>query len=79
MGKSRAKTKAMKIGGRRDSDKKDRSLANRMFRRRTKAALKSGYEEKLPQTLRDVSDTWNFSSDGLAIYNKDLGEKYMRK
>ncbi len=79
MGKTRAKTKAIKAGGRRQSDKKDKIFANKQFRRKTKEALKSGKEEKIPKKMKEVSDTWNFNSDGLAIYCSDLPEKYMRK
>lgn len=79
MGKSKAKTKAMKLGGRKQSDKKDKTIANKKFRRRTKTTIDSGREEDVPTKMREVSDTWDFSSDGLAYYDPDLPEKYMRK
>ena len=79
MGKSKAKTKAIKAGGRRQSNKKDKVSANKLFRRRTKIAIKVGNEEKIPSSTKEVSDNWNFCSDGLATYWNDLPEKYMRK
>lgn len=79
MSRSRAKTKAMKAGGRRQSDKKDKVSANKKLRRKTRQMIGIGEdEEKLPN-IRDVSDTWNFSSDGGATYWTDLPEKCMRK
>ena len=36
-------------------------------------------EDKLPNDIKDVSDTWSFNSDGRAVYCPDLNEKYMRK
>lgn len=79
MGKSKAKTKAIKRGGRRQSDKKDKTLANKSFRRKTRIAMHLGDEDKLPNDIKDVSDTWSFNSDGRAVYCPDLNEKYMRK
>lgn len=79
MGKSVAKTKAMKAGGRRQSDKKDKIAANKKFRRRTKQMIGVGDEEKIPAGIKDVSDNWNFNSDGGATYWADLDKKYMRK
>lgn len=79
MSRSKARTKAMKAGGRRQSDKKDKISANKKFRRRTKQMIGVGDEEKIPSGIRDVSDVWDFSSDGGATYWTDLPEKYMRK
>ena len=79
MSRSKAKTKAIKAGGRRQSDKKDKVAANKKFRRRTKQMIGVGDEEKLPAGIKDVSDNWNFNSDGKAMYWPDLEEKYMRK
>jgi hypothetical protein len=49
------------------SNKEDKILANRLFRRISKKKLKQG-EEPL-HSLKEVSDTWNFDSDGLAYYH----------
>lgn len=48
------------------SNKKDKVIANRLFRRISRLKLKKG-EESL-NSIREVSDTWNFDSDGLAYY-----------
>ena len=49
------------------SNKLDKSIANRLFRRISKKKLKQG-EEPL-HSLKEISDTWNFDSDGLAYYH----------
>ena len=78
MSRSKAKTKALKAGGRRQSDKKSKTAANKLFRRVSRAILKTG-NENIPSSIREVSDTWDFSSDGLAVYWEDLPKKFMRK
>jgi hypothetical protein len=67
MARSRRKTPKTKITGIHTSDKKDRSLANRKFRRQSKVDLEASQEP--PVSLREVSDTWGFESDGLARWN----------
>ena len=52
------------------SDKKDKRIANRKFRRKSRVKLKTLDESKLPTDIKEVSNTWNFSSDGLAYYVK---------
>jgi hypothetical protein len=79
MGKSKVKTKAMKAGGRRQSSKKDKIRSNKNFRRKTKIAINTGIEEKIPKSIKEVSDVWDFASDGRAVYIPDLEKKYMRK
>ena len=49
------------------SNKEDKILANKLFRRISKKKLKQG-EEPL-HSLKEISDTWNFDSDGLAYYH----------
>lgn len=48
------------------SNKKDKTTANRKFRKISKQRLKN--DRELPYSIREVSDTYNFSSDGLAYY-----------
>lgn len=48
------------------SNKKDKVIANRLFRRISRLKLKKG-EEPL-HSIKEISDTWNFDSDGLAYY-----------
>lgn len=59
------------------SNKKDKIIANRLFRRISKILLKQGKEPK--HNLKEVSDTYNFASDGLAHWENDLDKKYLRK
>ncbi len=60
----------LKIGG--DSNKKDKRIANRKFRRHEKMEEKETLreQENMFQTtdIKDVSNIWAFSSDGRAIY-----------
>ena len=74
MSKTRIKTPAIKAGGVRQSDKVSKRIANRKFRRIEKQKISDP-----PRKVREVSDNWNFNSDGLAIYCNDLPEKYLRK
>ena len=67
MARSRRKTPKTKITGTHTSNKKDRSLANRKFRRQSKVDLEISQEP--PVSLREVSDTWGFESDGLARWD----------
>ena len=68
MTRSKRKTTKTKITGPRASDKKDRSEANRKFRKQSKIKINASQEP--PVSLREVSDTWNFESDGLACWNE---------
>lgn len=74
MSRSYRKTKAMKISG--TSDKDDKIRAHRAFRRATKQVDDL---EDAPKKLKEVSDTWGFSSDGRAFYWTDMPDKYLRK
>ncbi len=58
------------------SDKEDKTLARRRWRKACKAALNKG-SETFP-TLRDVSDVWSFGKDGKGWW-KDASEKMMRR
>lgn len=57
------------------SEKEDKRLANRKWRRITKQAIKS---EKEPPRQREVSDIWKFKKDGKR-YFRNFHEKWMRK
>ena len=52
------------------SNKKDKRIANRIFRRINKIFLKTN-QDKLKYRLKEVSDTYSFASDGLASYVGD--------
>jgi len=67
-----------------DSDKKDKRLANRAFRRfakiRVQKAIMSDEDDvNIPVDMDEVSNVYSFSSDGGAYYREDLDEKFMRK
>lgn len=49
-----------------DSNKWDKKQANKRFRRLSK--IKLAFNKEPPIHLKEVSDVWNFSSDGLAYY-----------
>ena len=51
------------------SNKKDKIAANRIFRRINKILLKKD-PDKIKYRLREVSDTYDFATDGLAYYVK---------
>ena len=63
-----------------DSDKRDKTSSNKKFRRRNKMDAKLSVitlEDMFRHHhIRDVSDTWNFRSDGLAGYMSFLNKKY---
>lgn len=49
------------------SNKKDKRMANKKFRRLNKILLKIN-SDRLKYRLREISNVWNFASDGLAHY-----------
>ena len=51
------------------SNKKDKIVANRIFRRINKILMKKD-PDKVKYRLREVSDTYSFATDGLAYYLK---------
>ena len=51
-----------------NSNKFARSFANRSLRRINKSKLQKEQETFEPSLLREVSDTWDFPSDGLPMY-----------
>lgn len=59
------------------SNKKDKRIANRLFRRISKYKIKSGKEPLYD--LKECSDTYNFDSDGLPHWENNLNIKYLRK
>lgn len=62
----------LKISG--NSDKKSKRIANRKFRRKEtleeKNTLINQEDEFITKDIKEVSNTWDFSSDGLAYYMK---------
>lgn len=59
------------------SNKEDKRIANKRFRRRNKCSVRRlSYDEccDLLYKLREISNTYNFTTDGLAYYisKKDI-------
>lgn len=67
MSRSKRKPYTTWCGG---SNKKDKIAANRIFRRINKILLKKD-PDKIKYRLREVSNTCNFTTDGLAYYFKN--------
>ncbi len=64
------------------SEKKDKQLANRKFRRITKENIRNFNFEEAPVYLKQIVSYWDFAKDGKHYWKK--GEvyengKYMRK
>lgn len=81
MSRSRIKHPYIKFGR---SDKKSKVFAHRKFRSRERRCLHRLEAEKpsgevFPLFMREVSDTWLFPSDGLAMYVKCPWEGMMWK
>ena len=77
MSRSYKKHPYIKYGG--DSDKKYRTIANKKLRRVNKLKLIQDPEDGNFKILREVSDTWEFPSDGLAYYKKKKKKEWLRK
>ncbi|NOL50372.1 hypothetical protein [Pelistega europaea] len=63
-----------------ESEKKDKQLANRKFRRRAKVAILAGREP--PVRMREVVCVWSFAKDGKQYCSKETIKAYpsiMRK
>jgi len=65
------------------SNKEDKVLANKRLRHRNNQILRDIHdidklvEDKFPlMTLREVSDVWDFASDGLQHYKDYNGSRY---
>ena len=59
------------------SNKEDKILCNRRFRRICKNLSRSNKEPL--HKLSEVSDVYDFDKDGLASYDKDISKKDLRK
>ena len=60
-----------------DSEKEDKRIANRRYRRNTKQLIQAGHDT-LPQ-IRELSDVWDFAKDGRRWYGFDKYPEYLRK
>lgn len=59
------------------SNKKSKRIANRKFRKKCKEAVKQG--KNLHFKVREIYDVWDFSSEGLPYYCKNIDKKHLRK
>ena len=59
------------------SNKKDRTLANKIFRAKSKNRIRNGKEPL--HSLRECSDVWNFNSDGLPHWRNKIDKSWLRK
>lgn len=66
MSRSTRKHPCCKICG--NSNKKSKNFANRRFRRIEKRLIYRSQYDRLPELLREVSNVYNFASDGLAYW-----------
>ena len=60
------------------SNKEDKRYANRRFRKSNRDTLRHFTEEEIIKflyKLREISNTYNFNTDGLAHYYKKRGEE----
>ena len=67
------------IGSSHESDKIDKKNAHRIFRKRGKQFLKSGRIERMPYSMRDVSDVWSFSKDGKILWSYHTYGYYLKR
>lgn len=75
MSRSRKKTPAITWCG--NTNKKSKRTCNRIFRKLAKARIRQSQDP--PLKLSEVMDTWDFNTDGLAHYRRELDPRYMRK
>jgi hypothetical protein len=75
MSRSRKKTPKLGISSS-DSEKEDKKIANRIFRRKGKQQVKSG--EEPVSDMNAVMTTWEMAKDG-KWYVKNPSPKQMRK
>lgn len=64
---SRSRKKTPIVGASGASDKYDKQIANRRLRTRVRRELNKGnhdYDGYVFPSLREISDIWNFASDG---------------
>ena len=75
---SRSKRKTKYFGNAGGSEKKDKRLANRMFRKLEKTKIAMQQFEKLPVYMNEVMNVWAMAKDGKS-YWKNAVKKDMRK
>jgi len=79
---SRSRKKTPIFGNAGGSEKKDKRLANRMFRRKEKVKIATEQYNDLPIKMDEVMNSWVMSKDGKSYWKNALtweGGKAMRK
>lgn len=77
MSRSRKKTPVFGMANRKNSEKEDKVLANKRFRRKSKMKILHNIEN-IPFRVREVSDVWSWSHDGM-FYLSSAKDSDMRK
>lgn len=61
------------------SEKNDKRMAHRVFRKRAKQALKNNKFSFLPFRMRDVSNIWCFAKDGKVAWEYLSSHSFFRR
>lgn len=67
MSRSRKKTPIFGVANRKNSEKEDKVIANKKFRRKSRMKIFHNKED-IPLRVREVSDVWSWSHDGMFYY-----------
>ena len=62
-----------------ESEKKDKQLAHRRYRRKMKAVLQQAPDAEILPHVRDLSNPWSMSKDGRIRFDPKKYPKDMRK
>ena len=62
-----------------ESEKSDKIIANRRFRRRVTQALKKGRYSRLPFKMREVSNIYSWDKDGKVLHNNTSSKSLLTK
>jgi hypothetical protein len=62
-----------------DSEKENKRTANRAFRRKSKQAVHTLRLDRIPFSIRQVSDVWCFAKDGKMWFDPQKHPKMLRK
>ena len=79
---SRSRRKTPIFGNASHSEAKDKKIANRMFRKRTRNKIAMEQFEQLPLKLDDVLNVWAMAKDGKGYWRDGKtrdGGRFMRK
>lgn len=60
-----------------ESEKEDKQITHRIFRRRSKRAIQK--ESEPPESFNEVRSTWDFAKDGKQYFDEEKHPELMRK